>query len=78
MRFFRRFWRFGRGERRWGRIPLEAGAGTVPEARRLEFNEATVGFYGTLDAGRAMAFMASCPLDPALEAELLDRAGRSS
>ena len=44
----------------------------VPEARRLEFNEAMVGFYDTLDAGRAMAFMASCSLDPALRAECDD------
>ena len=38
----------------------------VPEARRLEFNEAMVEFYDTLGAGCAMAFMASCSLDPEL------------
>ena len=44
----------------------------VPETRRLEFNEAMTGFYDTLDAGHAMAFMASCSLDPALRVECGD------
>lgn len=42
---------------------------SVPEDRRLEFNAAMTEFYETLDAGRAIAFMASCSLDPGLSAE---------
>ena len=51
-------------------ILLAAGedAISVPAARRLQFNEAMIRFYGSRDGTEMMAFMAECSLDRTLRA----------
>ena len=53
-------------------ILLSAGedAISVPAGRRLEFNEAMIRFYGSLDGTEMMRFMAGCSLDPQVRADV--------
>ena len=61
------------GNRRTSRLMMNGillGAGeeaiSVPARRRLEFNEAMIRFYDSLDGTEMIRFMASCSLDPQL------------
>ena len=64
------------GNRRTSRLMMNGillGAGeeaiSVPARRRLEFNEAMIRFYDSLDGTEMIRFMASCSLDPQLRTD---------
>ena len=64
------------GNKRTSRLMMNGillGAGeeaiSVPARRRLEFNEAMIRFYDSLDGTEMMRFMASCSLDPQLRTD---------
>ena len=51
-------------------VALEGNPFTLPEVKTLEFNEAMIRFYDSLDGTEMMRFMASCSLDPQLRADV--------
>ena len=64
------------GNKRTSRLMMNGillGAGeeaiSVPARRRLEFNEAMIRFYDSLDGTEMIRFMASCSLDPQLRTD---------